>query len=146
MKKLLTIFTLLCMAVMTLCGCGINYDLPEKPLAFEEMTYVNPNDAQDQYDMIAYADRYFVFYGTLGSTIHQEDIKAVIGYKFRDEFPDDKNERVMSLTATNDYLMVYYVGREMEQPSFYRALDTQGNDIETPPYIQSLDYDIWKIN
>lgn len=40
--------------------------------------------------------------------------------------------------------MNYYVNGMMEQPDFYRAIDTVGVDVHTPNYIESLDYDIWK--
>ena len=31
----------------------------------------------------------------------------------------------------------------MNQPDFYRAIDTKGKDIDIPDCIQSLNYDYW---
>ena len=32
----------------------------------------------------------------------------------------------------------------MNQPSFYRAIDTKNKDINIPKFIDSLDYNYWK--
>lgn len=34
-------------------------------------------------------------------------------------------------------------GSFMDQPSFFRALDTKDKQIATPKFIESLDYNIW---
>jgi hypothetical protein len=41
--------------------------------------------------------------------------------------------------------MEYYIGTTlMNQPSFWRAIDTKGKDIVIPDYIDLLDYTYWK--
>ena len=55
------------------------------------------------------------------------------------------DDRVFPLSADpeRNYLVVITVNGFMDQPIFYRALDTAGKDIETPAFVQSLDYGIW---
>lgn len=37
-----------------------------------------------------------------------------------------------------------YVGGIMDQPTFFRNVDTVGQNINTPDYIDSLGYDFWE--
>ena len=40
--------------------------------------------------------------------------------------------------------MVYYIGESlMNQPDFYRALDTKDKNIEIPNFIDKEDYEYW---
>lgn len=44
-----------------------------------------------------------------------------------------------------NFLMEYYVGTTlMNQPSFYRAVDTKDKDIEASAFIDELGYGFWK--
>ena len=94
-----------------------------------------------------------MLYGTLKGNIKEKDIKDCIGYIIEDKEiqrivgENDKNNRVYTLTADSDnnYLMVYYIVSEiMNQPSFWRAIDTKGKNIGTPIYIDEPDGVFWK--
>lgn len=56
------------------------------------------------------------------------------------------DQRVFTLVGdeNHDYLMDYYVACDwMNHPNFYRAVDTRGTIIDTPRYIDSLEYMYW---
>jgi hypothetical protein len=95
----------------------------------------------------------YIPYGTLDGIIKNEDVKDCIGYIIQNEHVtsvvdlENKDTRVYTLVGDDDenYLMVYYIGTTlMNQPDFYRAIDTKGVEINTPKYISSQDYLIWK--
>ena len=92
-------------------------------------------------------------YSSLKGKINKENLKECIGYIMEDENVskitgrDDKDTRVYTLAEDeeNNYLMVYYVASEvMNQPSFWRAVDTRGMNINTPNYIDIPDANFWK--
>lgn len=126
-------------AALLLTGCGHTvYDLPENAPELEEVTYLNEKNKEDGYEAILYGGREYVPYGTIGKMLSDSDVKACVGYT-----DGDKNERVCTLAGTDDYIMTKYVGGFMDQPVFYRAADTVGEEIYTPGYIMSLDYELW---
>ena len=137
---------------MLLTGCGWLNDsekygaLPNPPVRFTQQDYVNPKNPEDGYMAVEYGGRLYLPYGTLKGVIRPKDVQACIGYVFQEDYPDDTNSRLHTLAADQDvnYLMEYYVNGMMEQPTFYRALDTRGREIVTPGFIESLDYDVWK--
>jgi hypothetical protein len=60
---------------------------------------------------------------------------------------DNTDTRVYTLSDDSEcnYLMVYDIGSTlMNQPDFYRAIDTLRRDISTPEYIDSLAYSLWE--
>ncbi len=143
MKK--RIISLLIVCILVLSGCGKNRypDLPKDAIAFktgEEMG-------------IVYNKREYVCFGTIGKTMKNSEVDKCIGYIIQDEnnssVPDenDKDTRVYTLKSddNNNFLMVYYVGTTlMNQPEFYRAIDTKGENISIPEYIEDLEYEWWK--
>jgi len=139
--------------VMLMCillvSCGKNYyddcALPSNPIVFEQATFYNPNNDKDAYVSIEYNGRVYIPYGTLQGAMGQKyAVKECVGYIKNDADKNDTQVRVYVLYNTDDYLMVYITGGIMNQPDFYRAIDTIDKDIETPSYIDKLDDDYWK--
>ena len=134
-------------ALLFLTGCGrrIDYELPENPIEFHTGTFVNPADPDDTYQSIEYNGRTYIGYGTLRNSINGDDVGKCLGYIIQDGIVM-KDELVFPLNADPDenYLVQLVSGGIMDQPIFFRALDTRGKAIGTPPYIESLDYSFWK--
>ena len=131
--------------LLALAGCGtaINYDLPEDPIEFRTAAFVNPDDPEDGYLAIEYKGRTYVPYGT--GSVGGKDVGACLGYIVQDGEVRD-GDRIFPLTADPEfnYLAELTYQGFMDQPIFYRALDTRGQDVETPRFIDSLDYEFWK--
>ncbi len=128
--------------VLTACG-GIDSLLPADPIEFNTKTFVNPDDAEDTYLSIEYAGRTYIPYGTLKNRITGKDVGPCLGYIVQDgERMEDV--RIFPLTADpeNDYLLHTTEGF-MDQPLFFRAVDTRGEEIPAPAYIESLSYGFW---
>ena len=142
MKKTVLFLLALALIMSLLCACGesVIKKLPEDAQNIVTAEYTNPDNADDGYaGVIEYGGRTYVIYGTQSGTIRESMIKECIGYT-----DGDTNSRVYTLNDTDDYIATYYVNGEMEQLTFLRALDTRGEDIDTPEYISSLDYELWK--
>ena len=142
MKKVILCMIAAISALCILCACGesVIKNLPENAPNIVTTEYTNPDNADDGYaGVIEYGGRTYVFYGTQSGMIRESMIKECIGYT-----DGDTNSRVYTLNDTDDYIATYYVNGEMEQFHFLRALDTVGEDIATPEYIDSLDYELWK--
>ena len=142
--------TAVCVAAATmlfLAGCGrrIDFELPEKPIEFHTGTFVNPADPDDTYQSIEYNGRTYVVFGTLKNSINGGDVGQCLGYIVQDGVIM-KDLRIFLLNADPDanFLVRFAIGGFMNQPDFFRALDTMGKTIDTPPYIESLDYSCWK--
>ena len=146
MKKSIT--TAFCIAVaLLLTGCGrrIDYELPVNPIEFHTGTFVNPADPDDTYQSIEYTGRTYIGYGTLKGSIDGNDVGQCLGYIVQDGVVM-KDVRVFLLKADIDgnYLVQLVSGGFMDQPVFFRALDTRGKTIDTPPYIERLEYPYWE--
>ena len=126
-------------------GKGIYPELPADPIEFDMGEFTNEDDPEDGYRTIEYNGRTYLPYGTLGKTIRKNDIGTCLGYLVQD---GEKLEEVRVYTLTGDteqnYLMDYSITGFMEQPSFWRAMDTKGKDVSTPDYIDSLGYEYWE--
>lgn len=111
-----------------------NYpELKENAISFIMGEYKSDID-DTLYGSLNYNDRIYIPYGTLKGQIKTKDIKNCIGYIIQDENSssttnlNDKDTRVYTLANDKDenFLMVYYIGESlMNQPDFYRALDTK---------------------
>ncbi|WP_303787894.1 hypothetical protein [Ruminococcus flavefaciens] len=146
--KLSKLGVLLISATLMMCGCqrgsyGINYELPDEPIKFSTQTFVSPVDKNDTYSAIKYNDRLYIPYGTLDKTLKGDDVGACLGYIVQDGV-EDKGARIYLLTATDDYLAEIFINAGMQQPIFFRAEDTIGKNIDTPSYIHSLNYGVWR--
>ena len=127
------------------CGKRIDYELPENPIEFHTGTFVNPADPDDTCQSIEYNGRTYIWYGTLKNKIDGNDVGACLGYIVQDGVIM-KDARIFLLKADPDanYLVRFATGGFMSQPDFLRAIDTNGKQIDTPPYIESLDYTCWE--
>ena len=134
-------------ALLFLTGCGrrIDYELPENPIEFHTGTFVNPSDPDDTYQSIEYNGRTYIGYGTLRNSINGDDVGKCLGYIVQDDVIM-KDVRVVLLNADPgaNYLVRFSVGGMMEQPDFFRARDSKGKPISTPPYIESLNPSYWE--
>lgn len=127
-----------------------NYpELKENAISFIMGEYKSDID-DTLYGSLNYNDRIYIPYGTLKGQIKTKDIKNCIGYIVQDENSssttnlNDKDTRVYTLANDKDenFLMVYYIGESlMNQPDFYRALDTKDKNIEITNFIDKEDYE-----
>ena len=144
-EKALAIICCLCavFAAVFTAGCGRDYlKLPDDPIEFVPYSFLS-EDTQGL-DVIVLDERPFVVYGTLKDSLKLDEVvDKVLGYRYSENAPDDRSEFVIKLNGTDDYLMVYYADAFMQPPVFYRALDTEGQDIYTPDYIESYGDSIW---
>ena len=145
MMKKYTVISILISCIL-LGGCSaispINYDITNnsKVITLDDYDiYVNPNDSEDIYEVVTIDNRDYILYGTQGKIITGDMIGECIAYDSR-----DNAERFYKVVGTNDYIAEYYAAGEMAQFGFLRAKDTMGKDIDTPDFIDDLDYDIWK--
>ncbi len=130
-------------------GCGSNslkIELPELPEEFFLYEFINPDQSEDGYIAFDYNKRTYIPYGSLKNKLTKNDINSCLGYTVSD---GNKNTNDLILTLTdcenNDYLMIYYSDdNSMQQPVFYRAIDTKNQNINTMDYISNLSYGYWK--
>ena len=152
MKKYIAI---LCAVVMisTFAGCRkTTYpDLSSDAAAFEMGKFFDKNH-NVEYGALEFEGRIYIGYGVLGGSLHKTDIEKCVGYIVMDEASssavdlNDKSVRIYTLTgdAEHNYLMDCDTATSlMNQPSFWRAVDTQGADIPNPDYIKPLEYSFW---
>ncbi|MBR1757662.1 MAG: hypothetical protein IJ744_02890 [Lachnospiraceae bacterium] len=137
---------ILVFAILVMAGCGKNreLELPENPVKFVTYDFINPENAEDGYRVFDYEGRTYLPYGTLKTSLNDRDLSKCLGFVVQDE-EELKDVLVYSLKA--DPEMNYLVMRDqgfMSQPTFLRAIDTLEKEIETPDYIQSLDYEYWE--
>ena len=131
--------------ILTGCGKRIDYELPVKPIEFHTATFVNPSDPDDSYQSVEYNGRIYIGYGTLKGSIDGDDVGQCLGYIVQDGVIM-KDVRVFLLKADPDenYLVQLVSGGFMDQLVFFRALDSKGKTIDTPPYIERLEYPYWE--
>ncbi len=118
-----------------------DYSLPESAQPIKQFEYEDPDNKDDGYMAVMYNDRTYLPYGTLKNTIKKKDIANCIGY-----LNDDKNVRLFLLNGDEDqnYIMEVFTNGFMDQPVFYRAIDTRDRKTDSFTFIDSLNYDYWK--
>ena len=154
MKKKLVGAFLLLVLITVLTGCGMKYpELEQYAVGFQVGSYIDQNDDEAEYLTIEYNGRTYMPYGTLKGMLKEKEIDKCIGYVIQDENSssvvdkNDKDTRIYTLTSDkdNNFLMEYYIGSDlMNQPSFYRAIDTKNKNIDIPKFIDDLGYNYWK--
>lgn len=146
MKKVITILLILAMlSALAACGRGRAPELPEAATEFVLGDYVNPADPDDGYAAISYKGRVYAYYGTIKRSLRAEDLGPCLGYTVQEgEKQEDQRICLLAADPEENYLARIPVDGFMDQPDFFRALDTAGRAIDTPDYIQSLDYSIWE--
>ena len=143
-----TIACLLLLALLAgLAGCGgrLSPALPEDATAFALFDYVNPEDGEDEYLALEYQGRIYLPYGTQTGRFRASDLGPCLGYRVQDG-EAQRDSRVCGLAADpqRNYLVELFPEAIMLPPYFYRALDTAGQDIEIPAYIEPLGYSVWE--
>ena len=145
--RILVAFCLAAALVIFLPGCGKRIDtaLPEAPIEFHTGTFVNPADPDDTYQSIEYNGRTYIGYGIIKGSITGDDVGPCLGYIVQDGVVM-KEVRVFLLNADPDanYLVQIFTDGFMNQPLFFRALDTGKKVIATPRYIEELGYSYWE--
>lgn len=132
--------------ILTLAGCGkkIDYSLPDDPIAFETGTFVNPNNEEDAYMSVEYNGRTYIGYGTLKGIIGADEVGDCLGYIVQDGVElEDSRIFLLADDSEVNYLVCFDTVGVMNQPDFFRAIDTVGLDVSTPGYIENLGYDYW---
>ena len=148
-NRVTTAFCIAFTLLLILAGCGkrIDFELPKNPIEFHTGTFVNPADSDDTYQSFEYNGRTYIGYGTLKGSIDGNDVGQCLGYIILDGVAV-KDVRIFLLNADPDanylYLVQIFPDSFMNQPFFLRAFDTRGKTIDTPPYIDKLDYPFWK--
>ncbi len=147
----LIIILLVLMNILLLSGCTntLGVELPDDPIEFVTYDFDNPDNPDDEYMAFDYDGRTYILYGTLNGVIHKSALGGCLGYLTMDNgMEDDKGDLVVTLKSVNNYdiLMNYYIndGTGMNDPVFFRAIDTQDKDIEIPNYISPSTYEFWE--
>ncbi len=156
-RKILLLIISLVLSIVFMFGLTSDIDeypdLKENAIAFNMGEYIDKNDDDAGYGTIIYNGRTYMPYGTLKRGIKSKNIKECIGYIIQNEnsssIVDENNKDTRVYTLIEDpnenYLMIYYIGTTlMNQPAFWKAIDTKDRKVDTPNYIVSLDYGYWK--
>ena len=135
-----TLLTLTIITVALASGCSLGndktLDLPEKPRSFEKKT----DDSSDSCSITVDGRTYIPFGKPKGKIDNKNSIRECLGY-----IDNDKNTRVYTLYQDpyDNYLMIKNVDGIMDQVEFWRDLSTRKEDIFTPEYISSFEYEEW---
>ena len=145
-KKQLSIITALCIAgVLTGCGNKIDYSLPADPIAFNTDTYVSPSDSEDTFRSIEYNGRIYIPFGTQKGNITADDLGECLGYVVQDgEKLEDSRIFLLAGDPDVNFLVEFSTQTLMNPPMFLRAIDTLGEDITIPSFVEDLGYNYWK--
>lgn len=149
-RKLLYIITL--SALVTLAGCGVfskRYEpvLPDNHLEFTmSWEYFKWEDVTDdslecEKPVIEYKGRKYLYYKDIGRNLAEDDIRECLGCIVqKGEVLEDDVVLSLSYNDSDDYLLVYSCGPDLMAPptSVFRAVDTQGKDIDTPGFINLI--------
>ena len=155
MKKRISIVSIIMIFLFLLSGCRntILPDLPKDAIAFEIRTFEDTKHDIALFGSIEYNGRVYIPFGTINNSYRQNLVDSCIGYIIQDENsssvvdPDNKDRRIyiMKEDDEHNFLMEYDdTVKLMNQPDFYRAIDTDGKDIVIPDYISSFGYAFWK--
>ena len=154
MIKKIIIVLLVIITTFGLTGCGMKYpELEKDAIGFQMSSYVDESNDDDGYLTFEYNGRTYMPYGIQKGLLKEKDLDKCIGYIIQDENSstvldlDNKDTRIYTLSddKDNDFLMEYYIATNlMNDPIFYRAIDTKDKDIHIPSIIESLGYSYWE--
>lgn len=155
MKKYLSVLGMAAVCLLMLCGCqGSSLPkLPKNPIAFEMGQFDDLEHDHMLFGTIEYKGRTYIGYGTVNWLYKNSCAQSCIGYIIQDENSSSVTDltntdtRVYTISGDTDhnFLMVYDdTVKLMNQPDFWRAVDTNGAEIEVPEYIDSLGYEFWE--
>ena len=113
--------------------------LEKDAVAFKTSSYVDENDDGASYLIFEYNGRTYMSYSGLKGTLKSRDLDKCIEYITQDENSSSVVDK------ENNFLMEHYIGTtEMNQPIFYRAMDTKGKNINIPKIIDDIEHNYWK--
>lgn len=149
MGKKQLLITVIVVTALIFTGCGsLNYpDLPTNPIEFRTSVFENPQNDNEEatFSSVEYNGRTYILFGTVSGRLKKTDIQSCLGYIVQGgEKMEDIRIYSLSSDPDNNYLMECIVEGEMEQPCFLRAVDTAGEDIETPAFIDDMGYGFWQ--
>ena len=130
--------------LLFLSGCGQSIKLPENPIKFVTYDFYNPENPEDGYRAFDYNGRTYILFSSVKKSMKKSDIDECLGYIVQDGI---QGELVISLSAfeNDDVLMTYYPNGFMEPYLIYRAIDTKGQVLSFPDYMDSESmYKFWK--
>lgn len=142
-----------CLFVLNSCANKPLPDLAGDAIAFEIGTFIDNEHDDAAFSTIEYNGRTYIAYGTINNKYKQRYIESCIGYIVQDEKvtsvadPSNTNWRIYTLSEDpeHNFLMDFDdTVKLMNQPNFFRAVDTKGKDIRIPDYIDSLSYEFWE--
>ncbi|MBR6414268.1 MAG: hypothetical protein IKS21_06635 [Oscillospiraceae bacterium] len=133
---------------LILCGCNkqsTNLELPENPIKFVTYSYC-PEDSDHGYRAFDYNGRTYIHFAEHNGAFKKDIGSNCLGLIVQEGVEYD-DELVIQLKEfeNNDILMIYFPYGLMDPPYFLRAIDTQGQVLKLPDYIDqdSID-DFWK--
>ena len=155
MKRIVRAAFAIIIFLFAITGCrGKNLpDLPGNAIVFDMGTFHDIEHDDALYGSIEYCGRVYIPYGTINSKYKQSYIDSCIGYIIQNEHsssvidPDNTSRRIYTLSGDpeQNFLMDFDdTIKLMNQPAFFRALDSKGVEINIPSYIDSLGYEFWE--
>ena len=125
-----------------LCGCDSCEVKPDPELACMRSAYPVIKEENKYFDLISVDGRDFVEFGKPRWPEFDKKtmIKETIGYVYDPDDPSSKEELVALLYDADGFILV---SKRASNEKIYRALDTMGQDIEIPYFIESYCYGIW---
>lgn len=127
-------------------------DLPSDAVAFEVGSFVDQGNDAASFITIEYNGRTYIQFGTRNNKYKQSCVDSCVGYLVQNEHLSsvvdlsNTNWRIYTLSVDpkHNFLMDFDDSVElMNQPVFWRAVDTNGKDIEIPDYIDSFSDAFW---
>lgn len=154
MNKIMTFicFIIICLFVMTGCMVETLPDITSNAIGFDMGSFHDTEHDDALFGSIEYNGRTYIAYGTSNNKYKKSDIESCVGYIIQNANsstvidPSNTNRRIYTLSGDpeHDYLMDFDDSiKLMNQPTFYRAIDTKGKTIDTPIFIDSLGYEFW---
>jgi len=152
MKNVTIVVIMICLAVLSGCTKKTLPNLPSDAVAFEMGTFIDENHDDASFATIEYGGRIYIPYGTINNKYGHNCIESCVGYIIQDEHSssvtglENTDRRIYTLLgdADHSFLMDFDDSvKLMNQPTFFRAIDTSGQDIERPDYIDPLGYEFW---
>ena len=155
MNRNLAFIVVIMICLIALGGCSKKTlpNLPSDAVAFEMGTFIDENHDDAFFATIEYNGRVYIPYGTINNKYGQNCIESCVGYIIQDGHSssvtdmENTDRRIYTLLgdADNNFLMDFDDSvKLMNQPTFFRAIDTTGKDIEIPDCIDSLGYEFWE--
>lgn len=142
----------ICLAMLNSCSKRSLPDLQNDAISFEMGTFIDNEHDADSFGSIEYNGRTYIQYGTTNNKYGNNCVEACIGYIVQDRHSsavtdvNNTDRRIYTMSGDDDhnFLMDYDDSVQlMNQPTFFRAVDTNGKDIEIPDFIDPLGYEFW---